>query len=145
MILLSEVIQVQFISLNALMDVLNNPVIFGVHQFMLICPVFVKLVSMLVLSKIPVVLLNILLKKELINMKPLLTEILLLLNMINGKNHSLSLNPFLPILNILFCSRKKIKLKCSCKWILNLFYKIWIKKVVFSKIISIPVKLCLLF
>lgn len=55
MILLSEETLVQFILLNVPMDVLNNPVIFGVQEFMLICHLFVKLVSMQELFKILVV------------------------------------------------------------------------------------------
>jgi hypothetical protein len=48
----SEEILDQSILLNVLINVLRNQVMFGVLVFMLICPVFVKPVSMPVLSKI---------------------------------------------------------------------------------------------
>jgi len=61
----SEVILVQYILLNVLLDVKHNLVMFGEHLFIFKNQVFVKLQFMLVLSKIPGVWLNMLLKREL--------------------------------------------------------------------------------
>jgi hypothetical protein len=83
---LLEAILDQSILLNVLINAQKNQEMFGELVFMLICPVFVKPVSIPVLYKIQEVSLKWLLKRDLKNMKPLLIEILHLLSMTNGKD-----------------------------------------------------------